>query len=94
MQDGAEDAFFERLWGRGMMPHHAQVPPQAESLLALLLTQRNGTLLQRRKARLSVLHPFQRFVPAMFSCPRDQTVCGIGQVIWPTGPLGVIARFL
>ena len=94
MQDCAEDAFFERLWGRGMMPHHAQVLPQAASLLALLLTQWNGTLLQRRKARLSVLHPFQRFVPAMFSFPRHQTVFGIGQVILPTGPLGVIARFL
>ena len=52
------------------------------------------TLLQRRQARLSVLHPLQRLVPAMFSFPRDQTVFGIGQVILPTGPLGFIARFL
>ena len=63
-------------------------------MLALLLTERDVTLLQRREVRLSVLHPFQRFVPTMFSFPRDQTVCGIGQVILPTGPLGFIARFL
>jgi hypothetical protein len=30
----------------------------------------------------------------MFSFTRDQTVFGIGHVIWPTGPLGFIARFL
>ena len=94
MQDCAEEAFCARLWGRGMMPHHAQVLPQAESRLARLLTPWHGTLLQRRKARLRVLHPCQRFVPAMVSCPRDPTVFGIGPVIVPTGPLGVIARFL
>jgi hypothetical protein len=30
MQDGAEDAFFERLWGRSMMPHRAQILAQGE----------------------------------------------------------------
>jgi hypothetical protein len=65
MEDGAEDAFFEHLWGRGMMPHRVQVLAEAESLRALLLTERDGTLLQRCAGRLSVLHPFQRLMPAM-----------------------------
>jgi hypothetical protein len=30
MQDGAEDTFVERLWGRGMMPHRPEVLAQAE----------------------------------------------------------------
>lgn len=63
-------------------------------MLVLLLTERDVTLLQRREVRLSVLHPFQRLVPTMFSFTRDQTVFGIGQGILPTGPLGFIARFL
>ena len=52
------------------------------------------TLLQRCQACRSVLHPCQRFVPALFSCPRDHTVLGIGQVLVPTGPLRFIARFV
>ena len=86
--------FFERLWGRGMMPYRMQVLAQAEELLALLLTERDVTLRQRGQARLRVLQPFQRFVPAMFSFPRNHTVFGIGQVILPTGPLRFIARFV
>jgi hypothetical protein len=94
MQASAEDAFFERLWGRSMMPHRAQILPQGESLLALLLTEWNGPLLQRRKVRLRVLHPLQRFVPAMFSFTRHQAVFGLGEIILPTGPLGFRAGFL
>jgi hypothetical protein len=30
MQPGAEEAFFERLWGRGMMPHRPAVLAPAE----------------------------------------------------------------
>ena len=45
MQDGAEDAFFERLWGRGMMPHRTQLLAQGEQLLTLLLTEWDVTLL-------------------------------------------------
>jgi hypothetical protein len=68
MQAGAEDAFFEHLWGRGMMPHRAQLLAPGESLLALRLTEWHVPLLQRRKVRLRVLHPLQRRVPAIFSC--------------------------
>jgi len=93
MQHGAEEAFFEPLWGRGMMPDRTQVLAEAEYLLALLLTERDVPLLQRCQAGRSVLHPFQRVVPAMFSCPRDQTVVGIGHGILPPGPLRFIARF-
>jgi hypothetical protein len=94
MQDGAEDAFFERLWGRGMRPHRTQSLAQGEQLLALLLTEWDVTLLQRRAVRLRVFHPLQRLVPAMFSCTRHQAVFGIGKVVLPPRPLGVIARFL
>jgi hypothetical protein len=94
LQDGAEDAFFEPLWSCGMMPHRAQSLAQSESLLALLLTEWDVTLLQRREVRLRVLHPLQRLVPAMVSFTRHQAVCGIGEGILPTGPLGFIARFL
>ncbi len=62
-------------------------------MLALFLTERNVTLLQRREVRLRVLHPLQRRVPAMFSFSCYQAVFGIGQIILPTRPLGFIARF-
>jgi hypothetical protein len=85
---------FERLWGRGMRPDCAQGLPEAEALLALFLTEWNVTLLQRSQACRRVLPPCQRFVPALCSCPRDQTVVGIGQVLWPPSPLGLRARFV
>jgi hypothetical protein len=93
-QDGAAEAFFEPLWGRGLMPHRAQGLAQAEERPALLLTERDVPLRQRRAVRLRVLPPCQRRVPALFACPRSHTVCGSGQVLVPTGPLGVIARFV
>lgn len=30
LEDGADTAFFEGLWRRGMLPDHAQVLPQSE----------------------------------------------------------------
>ena len=94
MQHRTEEALFERFWGRAMRPHRAPGLPQAEELLALLLTQWDVTLLQGRQARLSVLSPCQRFVPALLSLPRAQTVFGGGRVILPAGPPGFIARFI
>ena len=70
LQDGAQEAFFERLWGRGMRLHRAQRLAQGEQRLALLLTEWAVTLLQRREVRLRVLPPWQRLVPAMFSGTR------------------------
>ena len=64
-EDGAEEAFFAPLWGRGRMPHRVQGLAEAEERLALLLTERDGTLLQRCEGRRSVLHPFQRLMPAL-----------------------------
>ena len=63
-------------------------------MLVRLLPEWDVTLLQRREGRFRVLHPLQRLVPALFPFPRPQAVFGIGKVLWPPGPLGVIARFL
>jgi hypothetical protein len=77
-----------------MRPHRAQRLAQGAYLLALLLTEWHVPLLQRRQVRLRVLPPWQRFVPALCSCPRHQAVVGLGEVLVPTGPLGVIAGLL
>jgi hypothetical protein len=93
LEEGADQAFFEGLWRRGMLPDPAEVLPQRESTLALLRTALDPLPLQRCQLRLDRRDPFQRRVPAPCSCACHQTGCGLAQVIWPSGPLRLIPRF-